>query len=790
MNWKFGETEVRKQNLTNHVGCMMVFLCDLPDDVLYLVCYFLEMQDVFAFGRTCAMINKISKHPSSMYRLGNHLHGKKAEWLKSFILKSIEMDNKNTTNVHSDTKKKNNNNDSGTDDNYSFLSQFMFAKQLIVNLNVFKTASLSKDSIKEETIEKHLISCFKTFTKLEVLMIANDWSKNNLCLSKLISKNLFAKQKNLSMFVMKECTSTESFVDVNVLNNIIDKNFKHNLKYISFSGVKNIDFQRLHNIVCEYTGIKTIYIGVYELDVGIASDWTYFSTTIADPTIIDPLFYLDSKYYHNNININTNTRTSNNHDNKNNINNTDGNDNVNCVTEMKIDSKNNDFISESIGISIFEQISSWNKYVFSKIENIIIVSHLFSMFYHEYSQRYWFEKYYYLHKNLHSLHLTFAQTLLNIFGSENLVTEKVFNNLIEKDITFLQEHKLKYNNLVLPHLEELCIRVTDKFRLLNVFNHIVKHAPNLKKLFLWVDLVRNNPQPNERDSEESDHGEDSGHGNSSNLVFDDSEEKSGANETFSMTINIANLRQCFDQLIDDNDDDSKSSNDSDNFNSNDNDERKKKKKTRAFLSNLETFYIGLARHGQASKNDLKQDIQFYVDVVCRLTKKYKKLRNTGVIMDAYFESGKKHHDVGHENFDCNDCFAECKPIFDAIYKKKFMLNRLFWKLIVNKSETRENQMADLKKIENAKLVFDKILNSQENKEIYQTVLNFDKCKFDVLEDRWYREGFRWAFDFRFKQVQSEEDLEQECDWICECSVCDVSSITSRGRLNVENPLMG
>ena len=766
-------------------------LCDLHKDLLCSVCNFLEMREIFIFGRTCKMINKISKDPSSAYRLGTHLYGKTVDfWFRSLISKRLELfPTKKNDQEEQPSVTDNDSNDNK--DDIDPLHQFMWAKQLIVNFDVFEC---NKNNERKE-IENQLLSCFEKFNKLQVLMIANEWSQNHISLKKLMLKQMFPKQKNLKVFVMQECGDSGTFMSVELLNSIVDENFKHKLKYIDFGFAKIIDFQRLYEISLEYKGLNTIYIDVSRLVPSNMDDNTYDSKLYYKimraglPSMeSDQLFHIDLEYYHNKkIALKCKDLNNNNYNNNNKGSSSENKQQTQIIKTVatgqksqtketdgdskqeKNNEEENDTSTDVTYIPVSDRIVAWNKLVFSHYPNIIIsllkfTSHLVC------NQRYYYEHFYYFHKNLRSFHISLPKSIR--IGSNNeyetfVLQGKKFMQQVTDELKLAKVECLRFmfdRRVQLFELEELCVRVRDKYRLHHVFVDMIKKAPNLKKLFLWVDSEYF-PNENNNNSNNSNNS-------NNNNASDDGK--------FRFSLSNKDIEQCLNTLLDDSDSDGdKTDEDVDS----------------KMLSKLETFYFdfNIWNHEIQTRENGIEQMRIYNDFVCKLGKKYNVLRETGINIHGFL--GKKiteseeqiNYNDDDNTFDCLDCFLASQSIFDEIYNKQIKLNRFFCKLKLRPTETFDNKI-DLKEHLNLRsTVLDEVLKNGENKAIYEKIFDRNKCEFNMFEHAWYRNYIRWTFDFRFN---SDVAVEDACSWICECSLCNISTIASRGRLNVQNPLIG
>lgn len=176
----------------------------------------------------------------------------------------IEIENENENdNVYADENKidisSEEDNSWNSNDSYDFsdltvrsLDRFGFCKKLLINLNCLRSI------LRSQKLEKLLIRNFSKFTKLEKLMIYS--TSTQLSVESLIGQHMFSKQKHLKLFAMNECESTQAqlYLTNNILNNLIDYDYKSKLHYLNVFSIVVVSFERLFFVCKDFKNIKVL----------------------------------------------------------------------------------------------------------------------------------------------------------------------------------------------------------------------------------------------------------------------------------------------------------------------------------------------------------------------------------------------------------------------------------------------------------------------------------------------------------------------------------------------------
>ena len=501
-------------------------------------------------------------------------------------------------------------------------------------------------------------------------------------------------------------------------------------------------------------------------------------------------------------------------------------------------------------LSIAEKVRLWNTFVFANFENIILALHVWRYIVlrhqsHKYLlfDCYYLRKYYFLHKNLKSLHLALPRRedyqLQQSTNSDQMIA--LDNSFIETNI----EAK-KYLIYVLPNLEEFCITIDNKFILYNVFGYVAQHSPNLKRLFVrlsvaMIKIIKKQSQTNSSNnsSEQDEHAVymeqlreykqyrsvntdslQNGHNVTFNDVaqlFDQFEQTSHEFEIQSQKWETMNIDTNLKDNVNNSSGSSSVNVQIENIHSNpflivckgllgDKECVKQLKQDNmkifdqkfGFLSKLEVFYYDIYSNIDPMEqrvDNITIDNKFtnymnqFTEIVSILSQKYNILRNVAMRMNQSVDRMDK------TVFNCQDCLTTSKHLFKNIYNNNnnCRLKRLAFIMSYSKSIMNRTSINRYDNIEEEKKEFDKKLS---NMDYLNDILDKNQSKF--FENRhssaW---GLSRLFDFRFKNKEYvnnnelddkiKEKIEFE-NWNCECVYCRLQLVTPNRSLDIEYPL--
>lgn len=835
---------------------------------------------------------------------------------KNGLTNSETRKNKNDQNENTDDGEHNGgNNDTGKIVDFRPMQKFAFVKKLLLNCDILMDLKIKinqnkdKDADKDkendedededddiysaaydyrvfgsqyfeaikmspkELVNELLISFFKIFQKLEILMIHSQ----SFDISQILRNNQFTKQKHVQVLSvndngekMKANMASKvgdpgnSFVnlfrdkrfsasigngngmeqDNEILDLLIDSDYKHKLKYLNLMQLATISFERFYYIVLHFKNIEILNLTM----TSQAYTWLpislhHITTGNIDPNTFDPIFWfnrlpIDNKqllnHCHKMLNrqtrLTTTTTTNDvskktkdgetkrkNNSNKNqqqqmqdtseengNTGNDDGIDNDNNGDnesrnglEFEMDNLFDLERGEMTTVSFGEKLYLWHELIFKHFKCIIIALsswHFFSIDSHCRLNCFYFRKYYFLHSNLESLHLTLKSSL-NVSRNDK---EEYIKEMMNKDNKFISNdlHSKYPMCIQLPNLKELCITIDNKFVLYNIFGYIIKHAKNLKRLFIRQNISLLDFQ------------------NCNNLTNDNGNNNMDKMPTTSDNYNP--LVSLWKELLDDGDDDEEEEHheemknmnsnndsiddsiaitgncnlDSKNVQSHDNSQKKKSKKNCDYLSKLETFYFDCMTRNDAmgSFSDDLNSWHYLIDnfsqMVEMLIKKYNTIINAGMKMDLHILYQYMNLDIG------SLLTGHGASLFKTIdqHKETVQLRRL---LLASESAKKwssaefDEQKWVLTMAEQSK----NLKQSIENTELFNRVIDLERCKFDH-----HRFGGVWGkfscFSFKFKHTRKDNQHLKAYyeNWKCECLYCKVQVLTDNMRMDVQNPL--